>query len=84
MSNSPYRAIRHTSTLIALSMGTALCAEAKALENQLAEAMRKRDAEGRKSKKDKVVVKNFEASIRDLAGKKAVVNDYYLKDIVLA
>jgi hypothetical protein len=65
-------------------MGTALCAEAKALENQLAEAMRKRDAEGRKAKKDKIVVKNFEASIRDLAGKKAVVNDYYLKDIVLA
>lgn len=83
MSTSPHRAIRHTASLIALTLGTALCGEAKSLENQLAEAMRKRDAEGRKKKKDKVVVKNFETSIRDLGGKKEVVTEY-LKDIVLA
>lgn len=83
MSTSPHRAIRHTATLIALALGTALCVEAKGLENQLAEAMRKRDAEGKKKKRDKVVIKNFETSIRDLAGKKEVVTEY-LGDIVLA
>lgn len=83
MSTSPHRAIRHTATLMTMTIGTALCVEAQALEHQLAEAMRKRDAEGRKRGKDKVVIKNFEASIRDLAGKKEVVGEY-LRDIVLA
>lgn len=83
MSTSPHRAIRHTATLITMTIGTALCVEAQALEHQLAEAMRKRDAEGRKRAKDPVVIKNFEASIRDWAGKKDVVGEY-LRDIVLA
>ncbi|GHJ88769.1 hypothetical protein NliqN6_5171 [Naganishia liquefaciens] len=83
MSTSPHRAIRHTATLMALTLGEALCIEAQARAHQVAEAMRKRDAEARKRSKDKVVVRNFEASIRDLAGKKDVVGEY-LRDIVLA
>lgn len=78
--SSKLRSFRHTATVIALELVTALCPIAIKRNNGLSQASRARDKEKEKRSPEKEMLKSLEARVK-AAHQKKVVIEQYLKEL---
>ncbi|KAL6721547.1 cohesin complex subunit [Lecanora helva] len=73
MSSSPIRPFRHTATVIALAMGSALCTVANDVTENAAKTVRQKEGEQKKKTVNKERVKALDAKVADEERKRASV-----------
>jgi cohesin complex subunit SA-1/2 len=76
LSSSHVRAFRHTATVVALFVSSAICDIRATLGEEFGKASRQRDAEKKKGRADKARLKDMEQKVTELHKKQERLNEY--------
>lgn len=74
--SSHLRSFRHTATIIALDLVSAICSTAASVTKAFAAATRQRDAEAKKARVDKAKLKSYEERIEETHRQKVALETY--------